>query len=143
MNKRKRNFVIFLFMMIVVLMLVGCFNFKSTNTDINATDKKIINQAEQCIDFYNKNKKMPQMLTGDESDLIYDSEHLMLKYNDKSNKKNIVVVANYKNDLEDTPTDIWDFVDLFQDTNDDKINQVIYVYKDDGNKYTHQILSRK
>ena len=83
------------------------------------------------------------MLTGDESDLIYDSEHLMLKYNDKSNKKNIVVVANYKNDLEDTPTDIWDFVDLFQDTNDDKVNQVIYVYKDDGNKYAHQILSRK
>ena len=140
MNKRKKNLIIFLFFILISLISVGAFNIFNHNLfSINTSEKNVIEEAEQCVDFYNKNNKMPQIITGKSNQLFYDSAYLMLKHKESNNE--IVVVANYKNEAEDE-SDIWEFVDLFQNNKEDKITKIIYVYKNNEDDYKYKTINR-
>ena len=111
----------------------------SKGTYTKNTDTKSVELTEQCTDFYKNNYKLPQIVGGKDTKIIYDTQYVMVTYKDGNNSS--TAIENYKNrNKYKDEKEIWSFVDLF-DT-EKKINRVIYVFEDNNNKEEKIVLIR-
>ena len=121
MSDNKKMLITFFVLFLSIVSYIGV-NFYAKSE----TEKKGIDLTMQCLDYYDNNKHLPQVIIGTDNKFLYDNEHLLIIYNGDLNNK-VVVVANYKYDDKSLNSEIWDFVDLFaKDTQD--IKNIKYIY---------------
>lgn len=92
------------------------------------TKNKSIEVAEQCVEFYQQNHKLPTLIMGKENEMLYDNEHILILFHGALNTQSAVVINYLRND-KSLNSEIWDFVDLFPDQTK-TIKMVNYIYGD-------------